>query len=160
MDLSFFCAWAPQLYSSIITLYNYVERYRSLKTLNNIDCNSSNDWLQLIQIFHPTTQQFEVSNFSSFIAFRTLLIFQFDAQLSYDGNEQGRCQRSHGLRFDPKTAANRTLFKAQGHIDWKILWTRISQRVFVVWTQLGSRLFRVSKRNPCEHSQGPSSLVS
>ena len=28
------------------------------------------------------------------------------------------CQRSHGLRFEPGTAANRTVFKAQGHVDW------------------------------------------
>ena len=27
------------------------------------------------------------------------------------------CQRSHGLRFEPGTAANRTVFKAQGHTD-------------------------------------------
>ena len=28
------------------------------------------------------------------------------------------CQRSHGLRFEPGTAANRTVFKAHGHTDW------------------------------------------
>ena len=28
------------------------------------------------------------------------------------------CQRSHGLRFEPGTAANRAVFKAQGHADW------------------------------------------
>ena len=27
------------------------------------------------------------------------------------------CQHSHGLRFEPGTAANRTVFKAQGHTD-------------------------------------------
>ena len=27
------------------------------------------------------------------------------------------CQRSHGLRFEPGTAANLTVFKAQGHTD-------------------------------------------
>ena len=27
------------------------------------------------------------------------------------------CQRSHGLRFEPGTAANRTAFKEQGHTD-------------------------------------------
>ena len=29
------------------------------------------------------------------------------------------CQRSHGLRLEPGTAANRTLFKPQGHTDWR-----------------------------------------
>ena len=28
------------------------------------------------------------------------------------------CQRSHGLRFKPGTATNRTVFKVQGHTDW------------------------------------------
>ena len=28
------------------------------------------------------------------------------------------CQRSHGLRFEPGTVANRAVFKAQGHADW------------------------------------------
>ena len=28
------------------------------------------------------------------------------------------CQRSHGLRFEPGTEANRAVFKAQGHADW------------------------------------------
>ena len=28
------------------------------------------------------------------------------------------CQRSHGLRFESGTAANRAVFKAQSHADW------------------------------------------
>ena len=31
------------------------------------------------------------------------------------------CQRSHGLRFEPGTAATRAVFKPQGHADWTIL---------------------------------------
>ena len=31
-----------------------------------------------------------------------------------------RCQRSHGLRFEPRTVANRAVFKAQNHADWTL----------------------------------------
>ena len=42
------------------------------------------------------------------------------------------CQRSHGLRFEPGTAANRALFKAQSRADWtkevrmKVGWQRLT----------------------------------
>ena len=36
---------------------------------------------------------------------------------SYKREKKAPCQRSHGLRFEPGTAANRTVFKAQGHTD-------------------------------------------
>ena len=41
-------------------------------------------------------------------------LFPFDTQFSQDTNEQGPCQRLHGLRFEPGTAANWVVFKAQG----------------------------------------------
>ena len=46
------------------------------------------------------------------------LVFQFNTQLSYTPMNLAPCHRSHGLRFEPGTAANRAVFEAQGHADW------------------------------------------
>ena len=50
----------------------------------------------------------------------------------------------HGLRFKPGTAANRAVFKAQGHPDWTRAWP----------CALNTARFAAvpgSKRNPCWH---------
>ena len=57
------------------------------------------------------------------------------------------CQRSHGLRFEPGTAANRTVFKAQGHTD-RTLWPCALLNTVQFAAVPGS------KRNPCERWQG------
>ena len=43
--------------------------------------------------------------------------FQFHIQISYTPMNLAPYQRSHGLRFEPRTVANRAVFKAQGHAD-------------------------------------------
>ena len=79
--------------------------------INVILCNSIENYVEIKEFLET----------DSTIAFNTLLIFKFDTQLSYTPMNLAPCQRSHELRFEPGTAANRAVFKAQSHAHWTLL---------------------------------------